>query len=123
MNVSNKLIYNDSLKCGTEDVALRRLHLPHLKIHAIPSNLCSVCKRVLSCTWLRDVIDPCRPVSFINTDNCSNSRESIAGDSVCNVFEARLVTYIVDILLKVGDDVPELVLFSCNTLEVCLLYK
>lgn len=101
MNLSNKLIYSDSLKCGTEEVALGRLYLPHLEIHATPSNGCSLCERVLSCSWLKDVVDPCRPVLFVNTDSCSNSRESITGDHLCNVLETKLVAYVVDVLLQV----------------------
>lgn len=102
MNLSNKLIYGDSLKCGTEEVALGRLYLPHLEIHSVPSKSCSLCERVLSCTWLRDVVDPCRPVLFVNTDHSSSSRESIAGNHVCNILESKLVACVVDVLLKVG---------------------
>ncbi len=101
MSLSNKLIYGDSLKCGTEEVAQGRLNLPHLETHSVPSSGCCSCERLLSCSWLREVVDPCKPILFVNTDNCSNGQESIVGDRVCNVLEAELVASVVEVMLQV----------------------
>ncbi|OMO90149.1 hypothetical protein COLO4_19317 [Corchorus olitorius] len=53
MELSNALIYGDRLRCGSPEVANAKLNFPR------PSS-CS--------SWLKAVLNPSRPVIFVNTD-------------------------------------------------------
>ena len=57
MLLSNTLFYNHELKCGDVGVASGRLLLPH------PAGLSEH-----SPGWLRDAVNPDKPVIFLNTD-------------------------------------------------------
>lgn len=113
MTLSNTLIYEGRLKCGTEDLRHRKLNIPNM--HALqrhhfdlnnvlsqptttPNNFCT---GVGTC-WLRDMVDPETRVSFINTDALPSSREEAKGNRIVNPCEARIVVQLVDALLTVG---------------------
>ena len=102
MSLSNELIYNNRLVCGSEDVASGRLSLPHLSPPSRPLSLppCGGDKG-----WLERAIDPGRPVVFLNTDRCSTAREAIIGDYICNEFEAGLVRELVLAMIKVENNI------------------
>lgn len=103
MALSNTLIYNHQLKCGSEDIASARLSLPHLALHpmtAAPG--CSTCEQVAGTSWLREVVDPRNPVLFVNTDHCSRGVESVVSDHLGNLFEVDIVGRIIETLLKVS---------------------
>lgn len=84
MTVANQLIYKNLLKCGSELVARQRFRSPDWNRVA-----CSACHSVCAC-WLRNAIDPERPVLFLDTDSCSLF-ESPQGTSYYNCGEASLI--------------------------------
>ena len=96
MSLSNTLIYNNRLVCGSEEVACGRLSLPHLSPLPLPPLSGGHDQR-----WMERAVDPGRPVVFLNTDSCSCARETIIGDHTCNEFEANLVRELVLIMIKV----------------------
>lgn len=53
MELSNALIYGDRLRCGSAETANAKLELSS-------SKLCS--------SWLKEVLNPCKPVIFVCTD-------------------------------------------------------
>ncbi|XP_022924798.1 DNA replication ATP-dependent helicase/nuclease DNA2 isoform X1 [Cucurbita moschata] len=53
MELSNALIYGDRLRCGSEETANAKLEFSGLK---------------LSSSWLKEVVNPCKPVIFVCTD-------------------------------------------------------
>ncbi len=64
MFLSNSLVYNSRLKCGSEGVASSRLCVPRLpQLH----------KEVWQSreAWLWRAVDPDQPVVFLNTDAVS----------------------------------------------------
>lgn len=113
MALSNTLIYEGRLKCGTETLRNRKLDIPNLDalqrhhydvdtIMARPQETpASFCTGLGSC-WLRDMVDPNTRVSFINTDALPSSREEAKGSRIVNPCEARIVIQLVDALLTVG---------------------
>ena len=93
MSLSNALIYNNRLVCGSEEVASGRLSLPRLPPGGGGGGLES---------WMERAIDPDMPVVFLNTDSCGDTaRETIIGDHICNEFEACLVRELVLTMTKV----------------------
>ncbi|KAL0547963.1 hypothetical protein IC582_012402 [Cucumis melo] len=53
MELSNALIYGDRLRCGSEETANAKLDFSSSK---------------LSSSWLKEVLNPCKPVIFVCTD-------------------------------------------------------
>lgn len=114
MTLSNTLIYDGRLKCGTPAVANRSIVIPNmdaLKQHhhnpltilsANPKKVCLGPARA-SC-WLRDLLDPSVKACFVNTDPLLPlSRETLeSGTRIINPCEANLTTQLVECLITTG---------------------
>ena len=77
MALSNNLIYNGRLKCGSQEVAESRISIPdmdELKIHHFSASTLSRSQKTIcpgpiqGRCWIRELLDPDTKVSFINTD-------------------------------------------------------
>lgn len=112
MTLSNTLIYDGRLKCGTPAVATRSITIPNmaaLKLHHRSANSLfasqrSICPNPLKgpC-WLRSLLDPAVKVAFINTDPLFPlAREIAHGSRITNPVEAALTTQLVESLITVG---------------------
>ncbi|KAK7703639.1 DNA replication endonuclease-helicase Dna2 [Diaporthe eres] len=116
MTLSNTLIYEGRLKCGTEELRLRQLDVPNmdgLRRHhhdattLVSSQTNSFCTGMGAC-WLRDLVNPETRVSFVNTDALPSSREEAKGNRIVNPCEARIVVQLVDALISVGVPASEI---------------
>ncbi|KAM0786874.1 hypothetical protein ACM66B_002299 [Microbotryomycetes sp. NB124-2] len=96
MLLSNRLIYQDQLKCGSKDVAERKLALPFK--HALRRMSFAPARDL---EWLATVVDPERAVVFLDTDEMVAS-ESRMGSRVSNPGEAKLVAHSAEALLRCG---------------------
>ena len=126
MTLSNVLIYNGRLKCGTEAVARRSLDVPNmgaLRLHhhqslgALSQTQTRVCSNPTrrSC-WLRDLLDPSVKACFVNTDLLGTlARETESGARFINKCEATLCMQLVEALLCTG--------VAANDLGVITLYR
>jgi DNA replication ATP-dependent helicase Dna2 len=114
MTLSNTLIYNGKLRCGTEKLRKRKLDIPRMEalkqrhydastFHAAtPRSFCAAPGRC----WLYDLLESEARVRFINTDTIlPQVREEAQGKRIVNSAEVRIVSQLVDSLLTVG--VPE----------------
>ena len=113
MTLSNVLIYDGRLKCGTEAVAKRSLKIPnigalrlyhHQSLGALSQTQTRVCMNPTrgSC-WLRDLIDPSVKACFVNTDLLGIlARETESGSRFINTCEATLCKQLVEALLCIG---------------------
>lgn len=113
MSLSNTLIYDGRLKCGTPEVANRILTIPNMSAlsrhHPTMENLRSISSknsclnpRRGSC-WIRDLLDPSVKACLINTDPLlAISREAESGSRIVNHCEATLCTQLVDSLITTG---------------------
>lgn len=61
MSLSNKLIYDGKLECGSERVSKAVADLPNLKGLKLEQEYSSE-------TWLKETLDPNNPVCFLNTE-------------------------------------------------------
>ncbi|KAG8667324.1 DNA replication endonuclease-helicase Dna2 [Fusarium poae] len=113
MTLSNTLIYDGKLRCGTEQLKTKKLHVPHMEalvqrhydastIHAAtPRSFCSA-PGPNRC-WLYDLLDSEARVRFINTDTIQPPvREEAQGKRIVNSAEVRIVSQLVESLLTVG---------------------
>jgi DNA replication ATP-dependent helicase Dna2 len=111
MSLSNSLIYNGRLKCGTKEVAARSTSVPHLAElkhrHYSPSTLPShgnICAGpVRGQCWLRDLLEPSTKVAFVNTDSLLPlSREEAKGNRIVNKTEVLICSQLLNSLIGVG---------------------
>ncbi|THH11174.1 hypothetical protein EW146_g8137 [Bondarzewia mesenterica] len=99
MLLSNRLIYGDRLRCGSDEVAKQSLVLPnptYLKtIHGR-----SLCLEKRGC-WMQELMDENCNAIFVDTDRIP-AFESHVGDLVHNEIEGALVHQLVETLLRCG---------------------
>jgi DNA replication ATP-dependent helicase Dna2 len=118
MSLSNALIYDGRLKCGTEAVATRTLQVPNidaaLEAHhsrtraSQPTPVTGFsCSAQNSNCWLRTALRPLRRVVFLNTDNIASPQsaiESVHGGSnrITNPTESLLTAQLLTTLIRAG---------------------
>ncbi|KAH0537641.1 hypothetical protein FGG08_005592 [Glutinoglossum americanum] len=132
MTLSNTLIYNGQLRCGTEEVACRSLKIPNMDglkhchydlSHGLSSASHSAClgpKRG-SC-WLHDFLNPSVKTCFINTDPLLPvSREETSGSRIVNPTEATLCRQLVDTFLSTGVPANDIGVISVYRSQLALL--
>lgn len=132
MTLSNTLIYEGRLKCGTEALRHQKLAVPqmsHLRQKHYDANTImrpgmprSFCVNWGSdhC-WLRNLLDPDARVRFVNTDYLPSSREEAKGNRIVNPTEARIVVQLVDSLLAVGVPANEIGVMTHYRSQLSLL--
>ncbi|ERF76175.1 hypothetical protein EPUS_01509 [Endocarpon pusillum Z07020] len=113
MLLSNTLVYNGRLKCGTPSIATRTLCIPNLGAglaahHHTPgsftssSKSTSVCLQTPTC-WILRSLTPSSRCLFLNTDPLlPSSHDTISGSRITNPLEATLTTLLVQTLLSSG---------------------
>jgi DNA replication ATP-dependent helicase Dna2 len=112
MSLSNNLIYNGRLKCGTPEVAARSITIPNMAAlkqhHYSPPTLLASPKTIClglirgQC-WLRNLLEPYTKVAFINTDSLlPDSREEAKGNRIVNYTEVKICVQLVESLISVG---------------------
>lgn len=90
MSLSNELIYNGRLKCGSELVANQILNIPFLD------------KIPLNHTCINDIVDPQKRVIFINEDMISSFKEVSIGEKIENPGEAKLISSVIKAMILGG---------------------
>lgn len=114
MTLSNTLIYDGQLRCGTEALRLRKLHIPNMAalgqrhhdaatmvLAGTPRSICP--EPTQSKCWLYDLIQGGARVRFVNTDTIEpRIREEAQGKRIVNAAEVDIVAQLVQGLLTVG---------------------
>lgn len=132
MSLSNALIYEGRLKCGTESLRFQKLEVPDMDAlqqkHYNQSNIAQSGSIKSICTspkanfcWLRDLIDPEARVRFINTDKLPSNQEEAKGSRIVNPTEARIVVQLVDSLIAVGVPAGEIGVMTHYRSQLSLL--
>ncbi|XP_057510867.1 DNA replication ATP-dependent helicase/nuclease JHS1-like [Actinidia eriantha] len=92
MDLSNALIYGNRLRCGSSEVENAKLKYTSSKYVS---------------SWLKEVLDPIRPVIFINTDMLP-ALESKDGKTVNNPIEANIIAEATEELVNKGIEVEDI---------------
>ncbi|CAJ0752100.1 24653_t:CDS:2 [Entrophospora sp. SA101] len=118
MSITNMLIYNYKMSTGSSTIANRRLEIPNWNSNFLDefhndNNINNV--NNISCSingekncWLRNVLDPERPVIFVDTDiidgdgNNGSPKEEVVGSQITNNFEVQLISLTIKALLAGG---------------------
>ncbi|ESK91611.1 dna replication helicase dna2 [Moniliophthora roreri MCA 2997] len=118
MDLSNKLIYSDRLRCGSEEIANRGLVLPDrsflIGLHQETGACCAP-----DCWIERLMSESCKAV-FVDTDLVP-CFESKVGDLVQNEGEARIVHQIAETLVKSGIQPDQMGIISVYRQQIKLL--
>lgn len=134
MALSNSLIYDGRLKCGTEAVGTRRIEMlgwpAGLKgfHHTSPETLASDQKSFCvgptpggGC-WLYDALDGERRVVFLDTDALGPSAREIAkGNRITNSLEVTLTTHLVESILSSGVSTSDVGVITLYRSQLALL--
>lgn len=133
MTLSNTLIYNGRLKCGTPAVAQRSITIPNIDAlrqhhHSSSSVLSSPNPRRICINpqrgrcWLRDLLDPSVKACFVNTDPLwPASREAETGSRITNPFEATLCQQLVESLITTGISQTEIGVITLYRSQLALI--
>ncbi|MCJ1387495.1 Tripartite DNA replication factor [Xylographa bjoerkii] len=131
MTLSNTLIYNGRLKCGTPAVANSEIFVSDmsaLRVHHhatsatlhTSSTFCPSANR--GACWIRDLLDPAVKVAFVNTDRLLPlSREIAKGSRITNPVEATVTMQLVESLLTVGVKATDIGVITLYRSQLALL--
>ncbi|XP_019394042.1 PREDICTED: DNA replication ATP-dependent helicase/nuclease DNA2 isoform X1 [Crocodylus porosus] len=97
MSLSNKLVYEGKLECGSEKVSKATVNLPDLKNLNLKLELFTGSSE----TWLKEVLEPNNSVCFLNTEKVP-APEHVEKGGVSNVMEAKLVFFLTSLFIKAG---------------------
>ena len=131
MTLSNTLIYDGRLKCGTEDVAERAIAIPnlqalkqhHFTTSTLPHGQASFClsPQPGRC-WLFDALQSSSRVVFLNTDGLGLAGGEIAkGSRITNPLEVSLTTQLVLALLATGISALDIGVITLYRSQLALL--
>ncbi|KAG5980101.1 hypothetical protein E4U55_004396 [Claviceps digitariae] len=133
MTLSNTLIYEGKLRCGTESLRKKKLCIPEMnllsQVHYNASSLARTGSPRSFCTgpsasrcWLYDLLDSEARVRFINTDTMRPpAREEAQGKRIVNSAEVRIVSQLVESLLTVGVPASEVGVMTHYRAQLFLL--
>ncbi|KAG5925955.1 hypothetical protein E4U42_003784 [Claviceps africana] len=133
MTLSNTLIYEGKLRCGTDSLRKKKLHIPKMnllgQVHYKASSLARPGTPRSFCTgpspsrcWLYDLLKSEARVRFVNTDTISPvPREEAQGKRIVNSAEVRIVSQLVESLLTVGVPASEVGVMTHYRAQLFLL--
>lgn len=116
MLISNALVYNNRLKCGSDKVATQSLLIPNSK--AIESFVDT--RSPHEVRWLAKVFDPCNKVMFLNHDSM-NAYERKVGENISNIVEVELIRQMVEAMCASGVDESEIGVMTLYRSQLKLL--
>ena len=123
MRLSNIMVYNNKLKCGSSSIAHQRLEIPKWNDR----------QSIIQSKWVWDVLTPDKPVLFANTDTILSKitteelqqslEERHENKQLSNRTEAVLVSVLVKGLLKTGVEPKNIGVISPYRAQVRVLKR
>ncbi|XP_007938875.1 DNA replication ATP-dependent helicase/nuclease DNA2 [Orycteropus afer afer] len=98
MSLSNKLIYEGKLECGSDKVANAVINLPNFKNVKLELEFFADYSEN---PWLNGVFEPNNPVCFLNTNKVP-APEQVEKGGVSNIIEAKLTVFLTSLFIKAG---------------------
>ncbi|KAF8184796.1 Dna2-domain-containing protein [Pholiota molesta] len=120
MLLSNRLIYDDRLRCGNEAVARASLALGDRGFLGRLHPAAGACVPQEAC-WLEKLVDESCKAVFVDTDALP-AAESRVGDLVQNTIEAELVRQLTETLLQCGVQESQIGIISLYRQQVKVLH-
>ncbi|XP_068927588.1 DNA replication ATP-dependent helicase/nuclease DNA2 [Petaurus breviceps papuanus] len=98
MSLSNKLVYEGKLECGSDKVANATVSLPHLNDVMLDLQ---AHRDHSETSWLRGAFEPENPVCFLNTEKVP-APEQVEKGGVSNITEAKFIVFLASVFIKAG---------------------
>ncbi|XP_072484885.1 DNA replication ATP-dependent helicase/nuclease DNA2 isoform X1 [Notamacropus eugenii] len=98
MSLSNKLVYEGKLECGSDKVANATVSLPRLKEVMLDLQAHRSCSET---SWLKGAFEPNNPVCFLNTEKVPAPEQAEKG-GVSNITEAKFIVFLASVFIKAG---------------------
>lgn len=119
MLLSNTIIYEGRLKCGSDEVANQKLRIPQLE------NLKGTFSDDLAPNdrWIENILDENKKVLFLNHDTVGDCTESASKENIENVKEAEIVYQIVEAMLLCGVPQSSIGVMSFYRAQLRLFYR
>lgn len=118
MVISNALVYNNRLKCGSETVSNQSLLIPNPE--AIIPFVDARSHQLVR--WLDRVFDPKNKVLFLNHDPL-NAYERKVGENISNIVEVELIRQMVEAMCASGVDESEIGVMTLYRSQLKLLVQ
>lgn len=117
MEISNVLVYNNRLLCGSDEVASQKLHFPHLEELATHRNPEFLDEKT---AWLDHAFEERNKVIFFDHDPCSGYEKTI-GENISNLTEVDLVRQTVEAACSCGLDPSKIGIMTLYRSQLKLL--
>lgn len=119
MLLSNTIIYEGRLKCGSEEVANQSLKIPQIK------NLRGTYPEDLDPNdrWIENVLDENKKVLFLNHDPVGECTESSSKENIENIKESEIIFQIVEAMLLCGVPQSSIGVMSFYRAQLRLFYR
>jgi len=124
MKLSNELIYQGQLQCGSKEVQNSSLDLPNLpaarqRIHAPPLDAC----QMMSTCWIEKIFDTNTRALFIDTDLIPGGEVRVGETLLENRIEAEIVTQISAAFICAGVPPKEIAIITPYRQQLRALVK
>lgn len=119
MEISNALVYENRLLCGSEKVAQQSLAIPNKE------NLANHVNETLKAEkkkWLEHAFDEKNKVVFFNHDTCNGFERSV-GENISNLTEVELVRQTVEAAVACGVDATKIGVMTLYRSQLKLLVE
>lgn len=118
MLISNALVYNNRLKCGSDKVATQFLLIPN---PTVVESFVDI-RSPHQVRWLNKVFDPQNKVLFLNHD-AMNAYERKVGENISNMVEVELIRQMVEAMCASGVDESEIGVMTLYRSQLKLLVQ
>lgn len=117
MALSNNLMYDGKLKCGTTDIQKQKLEVANVeKLEKFKTQDCRK-------EWLKDIMDSGRRVVFLDYDECETIAEKSDKDNIRNPGEAEIVRQCVEGMIHCGVATRDIGVMTLYRAQLRLLRK
>ncbi|QLL30280.1 hypothetical protein HG536_0A00970 [Torulaspora globosa] len=117
MALSNFLIYQKKLKCGSDQVRDQTFNISSIgKLTRFRTNSNHQ-------PWLEDILDPQRRVIFLNYDNCTDFEETSESDNITNEGEVRIIQQCLKGMAKCGVNPADIGILTLYRAQLHLLKR
>lgn len=117
MTLSNFLIYQKKLKCGSDKVRDQSLSISSIE------SLIRFRTNINHQPWLEDILDPRRRVVFLNYDNCTDIQETSELDNITNEGEVKIIQQCLKGMTECGINLADIGVLTLYRAQLHLLKR
>lgn len=117
MTLSNFLIYQNKLKCGSDEVRNQSFNIGSVEA------LATFRTNSNSQPWIQDILSPQRKVVFLNYDRCTDIQETSELDNITNKGEVEIIQQCLDGMIECGVNPADIGVLTLYRAQLRLLKR